>query len=55
MCELSETQQGQWDIGNKRLSVLFKVCVNTAWRDVWECTLAHSCECSSEQMQTEHV
>lgn len=45
----------------QNLSVFFKVCVfldfffNTAWIDVWECMLAHSCECSSEQMQSEHV
>lgn len=51
MCELSKKEQGHWDIRNKCLSVSFKVCVNTAWIDVWECMLAHSCE----QMRTEHV
>lgn len=39
MRELGETQQGQWDIRNKRLSVFFlKARVNTAWIDVWERT-----------------
>lgn len=36
-------------------SVFFKVCVSTAWIDVWESTLAHSCVCSGGQIQTDYV
>ncbi len=54
MCGLSEGQGDRWDTGNKCLTVFFKVCVNTVWTDVWEYILDHSCESSSEQMQTVH-
>lgn len=39
-CELSGAQQGQRAARNECLGVLFKVCVNTAWIDVWERTAA---------------
>lgn len=56
MCELSEAQQGRWEIRNKHLSVFFWKCLlNTTWIDVWERVPAHSCEGSSEQMHAEHV